>query len=58
MESLSDIHYPQAVAKGLSFEMVINGFDDEMLVGDPLRVNQILINLLSNAINLHLREAV
>lgn len=50
MESLSDIHYPQAVAKGLSFEMVINGFDDEMLVGDPLRVNQILINLLSNAI--------
>lgn len=50
MESLSDIHYPQAVAKGLSFEMVINGFDEEMLVGDPLRVNQILINLLSNAI--------
>lgn len=58
MESLSDIHYPQAVAKGLSFEMVINGFDEEMLVGDPLRVNQILINLLSNAIKFTSQGAV
>ncbi len=50
VESLIDIHYPQAIAKDQSFEVVISGFEEEKLIGDPLRVNQILINLLSNAI--------
>ena len=50
IESLTDIHYQQAAARGLTFELTVSGFDEEMLIGDPLRVNQILINLLSNAI--------
>ena len=50
IESLTDIHYQQAAARGLTFELTVSGFDEELLIGDPLRVNQILINLLSNAI--------
>lgn len=48
--SLADINYGLATAKGLSFEIVISGFKDELLLGDSMRVNQIPLNLLSNAI--------
>lgn len=48
--SLADINYGLATAKGLSFEIVISGFKDELLLGDSMRVNQILLNVLSNAI--------
>ena len=47
--SLADINYGLATAKGLAFEIVISGFKDELLLGDSMRVNQILLNLLSNA---------
>ena len=50
IESLTDIHYQQAAARGLTFELTVSGFEEELLIGDPLRVNQILINLLSNAV--------
>ena len=29
--------------------MALSGIEEERLVGDPLRINQILLNLLSNA---------
>lgn len=48
--SLTDLYYPQARANGQTFEIVITGFDEEMLIGDSLRVNQILINLITNAL--------
>lgn len=48
--SLADINYGLATAKGLAFEIVISGFKDELLLGDSMRVNQILLNLLPNAI--------
>lgn len=48
--SLADINYGLATAKGLAFEIVISGFKDELLLGDSMRVNQILLNLLFNAI--------
>lgn len=48
--SLADINYGLATAKGLAFEIVISGFKDELLLGDSMRVNQILLNLLSNEI--------
>ena len=42
--------YGQAQDKALKFEEILIGDIDETLVGDSLRVNQILMNLLSNAL--------
>lgn len=49
-ESITSIIYPQAVAKGLSFSMPLVELSDTILVGDSLRLNQALLNLLSNAL--------
>lgn len=50
LESLGNLFYGQAQAKGVDYEMVLAGAIEENLVGDSLRLNQILSNLLSNAI--------
>lgn len=50
MESLNDVIYGQAIDKGIDFEEVLVGDVEETLVGDSLRLNQILMNLLSNAL--------
>lgn len=42
--------YNQAEAKKIKFEMQLQDLTEEWLVGDSLRVNQILLNLFSNAI--------
>lgn len=42
------IYYPQCQSKGINFEMNVN-LENEILIGDSLRVNQILLNLVSNA---------
>lgn len=43
--------YPHANKKGLEFKERICGFDeDSILIGDTMRLNQILLNLVSNAI--------
>ena len=47
---LSAIYYDQCTAKGLEFNVVIDNMHSELLVGDHVRVNQILLNFLSNAI--------
>lgn len=50
LESLSSLYYIQAREKGLEYKTVLTGEVDEALVGDSLRLNQILTNLLSNAL--------
>ncbi len=49
-ESITSIFYPQAVDKGIHFSMPLVDLTDTILIGDSLRLNQILINLLSNAL--------
>lgn len=49
MEDICDIYYGQARNRGVSFNTILIGMVDETLVGDSLRLNQILGNLLSNA---------
>lgn len=50
IESVNTLIYHQAMEKDLTFDININGLTEETFIGDSLRVNQILINLLSNAL--------
>ncbi|MDO5563464.1 MAG: ATP-binding protein, partial [Synergistaceae bacterium] len=49
ISSLTTIFYSQATAKGVEFEVVLDTLTEEWFVGDQVRTNQILTNLLSNA---------
>ncbi|MCB6364811.1 response regulator [Intestinibacillus massiliensis] len=49
-ESITSIIYPQATAKGLAFTVSLVDITGTVLVGDSLRLNQVLLNLLSNAL--------
>ncbi len=48
--SVSDIYYNLAQKKGLDFEVLLSNIEEEELIGDGHRINQILLNLLSNAL--------
>ncbi len=48
--SLTTVFYSQARAKGVDFEVIFDTFTEEWFLGDQTRVNQILTNILSNAI--------
>lgn len=50
MDSVTTIIYPQAAAKGVEFKESIQAVEEEEVIGDSMRVGQILINLLSNAV--------
>lgn len=50
IEEINTIIYPQTTARGLVFEILHQEPMDRFYVGDPLRLNQILMNLLSNAL--------
>lgn len=50
MDSVTTIIYPQAEAKGVEFKELIQDVVEEEVIGDAVRVGQILINLLSNAV--------
>lgn len=51
LNTFVSVVYPQAVEKGLEFTEKAIGFSEHTtFLGDPLRLNQILLNLISNAI--------
>ncbi len=50
LTSLSAIYYDQCAAKGIDFSVVLKDMHAETLIGDAVRVNQILLNFLSNAV--------
>lgn len=49
LSSVTTVFYHQCKQKGINFEMKVNGVTEEVIRGDSLRVNQILMNILSNA---------
>ncbi len=50
LEGLASVYCGQAQSKGIDYETVLVNEVDEALVGDSLRLGQILSNLLSNAL--------
>lgn len=49
LKALMTIFYDQSKQKGIAYDILLSGRLEETLVGDALRLNQILTNLLSNA---------
>lgn len=49
LSGIVTMFYQQARQKNVIFQLHMNGVTEESLVGDELRVNQIMMNLLSNA---------
>ena len=50
LSSVVTMFYQQAKQKGVDFRVHMNDVTEETLVGDELRVSQIMMNLLSNAV--------
>jgi signal transduction histidine kinase/DNA-binding NarL/FixJ family response regulator len=50
VDAVVDTFRPQALAKRLSLDAEIDAGSQDALIGDPTRVRQILVNLLSNSI--------
>ncbi len=50
MHHVEDIHSPRAIEKGLTLQVIIDANVPERIVGDELRITQVLNNLISNAV--------
>lgn len=49
LSSIASVYYVQCRQKGIQYEMDTSKIKHEVLIGDGLRINQILLNLISNA---------
>lgn len=50
VDNLLDITLPQAHAKRLSLEVNAGGVQHERVIGDPVRLQQVFLNILGNAV--------
>lgn len=50
MKSISAMFYGQCREKDIDFNVNLTDFTEEFLFGDPMRLKEILINLISNAV--------
>lgn len=50
MESIAAMFYGQCKEKQIDFKLNLTDFTEEFLFGDPMRLKEILINLISNAV--------
>ncbi|PSO18228.1 hybrid sensor histidine kinase/response regulator [Bradyrhizobium sp. MOS003] len=50
IETAADLMRPQALGKGLTFDLACDVSVDTSVHGDPVRLNRILLNLMGNAI--------
>ncbi len=50
ISSVNNIIYAQASAKGLDYDAVVNSFTEPTYIGDVTKLQQILVNVLGNAI--------
>ena len=50
LSGISAMFYQQCRQKNVKFAVAIDGLTEEWVVGDSMRVNQILMNLMSNAV--------
>ena len=50
VDNINSILYSQCRERGIDYECVINGFVEEAYVGDELKLQQVLLNMLGNAV--------
>ena len=50
MQDLENLYGEQAKSKGISYETILASDLEVQIIGDSLRLNQVLSNLLSNAL--------
>lgn len=50
LNGINGIIYEQAAKKGLDYDYIVTSFTDTYYIGDAMKIQQVLINLLGNAI--------
>lgn len=50
LNGVNDVIYEQTVSKGLTYDCIITGLVAETYIGDAMKLQQVLINLLGNAV--------